>query len=169
MGNSNWQTDEQERRRANDFENATAYGELERKTRGAGGTSGGIFEFLMGLAMAIGGGYLFLNQVTVTSNLWTLWGYKRFRADVAAVADWHRAAFFQWPLKGRLAAHFRWRGHHCYRHHCEPDGLLAIHQPLQHADHLHPARGRSRFDRALAQRTLKQWSVVSGQWSANRH
>ncbi len=78
MGNSNWQTDEKERRRHDDLDGAAAYGELERKARGAGGTSGGVFEFLLGLAMAIGGGYLFLNQVTVTSNFWTLWGYNAF-------------------------------------------------------------------------------------------
>lgn len=78
MGYSNWQTDEKERRRHDDFADATAYGELERKARGAGGTSGGIFEFLLGLALAIGGGYLFMNQVTVTSSFWTLWGYNAF-------------------------------------------------------------------------------------------
>lgn len=74
---SNWKTDEQERRYDDPNQFADA-GELERKARGAGGTSGGIFEFLLGLAMAIGGGYLFLNQVTVTSNFWTLWGYNAF-------------------------------------------------------------------------------------------
>ncbi|MBI1764176.1 MAG: hypothetical protein HYR56_22355 [Acidobacteria bacterium] len=37
-----------------------------------------MFEFLLGLALAIGGGYLFMNQVTVTSSFWTLWGYNAF-------------------------------------------------------------------------------------------
>ena len=46
--------------------------------RGAGGTPGGIGEFLFGLAMAAGGGYLLMNQVTVTSGLWQLWGYNAF-------------------------------------------------------------------------------------------
>ena len=46
--------------------------------RGAGGTPGGLGEFLAGLAMAAGGGYLLMNQVTVTSGFWTLWGYNAF-------------------------------------------------------------------------------------------
>jgi len=48
------------------------------KSRGAGGTPGGLGEFLGGLAMAAGGGYLLMNQVTVSSGLWQLWGYNAF-------------------------------------------------------------------------------------------
>jgi len=47
-------------------------------TRGAGGTSGGIGTFLVGLGMAIAGGWLLTNQVTVTSGYWHLWGYNGF-------------------------------------------------------------------------------------------
>ena len=47
-------------------------------TRGAGGTSGGIGQFLIGLGMAIAGGWLLTNQVTVTSGSWHLWGYNAF-------------------------------------------------------------------------------------------
>lgn len=36
--------------------------------KGAGGTSGGIGAFLVGLAMAASGGYLLTNQVTVSSG-----------------------------------------------------------------------------------------------------
>ena len=43
-----------------------------------GGTPGGLGTFLLGLAMIIAGGYLLLNQVMVTSNLWQLWGYNSF-------------------------------------------------------------------------------------------
>jgi hypothetical protein len=46
--------------------------------RGAGGTHGGIGLFLLGLGMAIAGGYLLTMQVTVTSNYWHLWGYNAF-------------------------------------------------------------------------------------------
>jgi hypothetical protein len=46
--------------------------------RGAGGTAGGFVEFFAGLAMAAGGGYLLMNQVTVSSGLWQLWGYNAF-------------------------------------------------------------------------------------------
>jgi hypothetical protein len=46
--------------------------------RGAGGTPGGLGGFLAGLAMVVAGGYLLLTRVTVTSGLWTLWGYNAF-------------------------------------------------------------------------------------------
>lgn len=36
--------------------------------RGAGGSSGGIGRFFIGLAMLIGGGYLFFNSIQVTHN-----------------------------------------------------------------------------------------------------
>ena len=48
------------------------------KPKGAGGTPGGLGEFFAGLAMTAGGGYLLLNQVTVTSGFWQLWGYNAF-------------------------------------------------------------------------------------------
>ena len=46
--------------------------------RGAGGTEGGIGLFLLGFVMAVAGGYLLTNQVTVTSGFWTLWGHNAF-------------------------------------------------------------------------------------------
>jgi predicted membrane channel-forming protein YqfA (hemolysin III family) len=46
--------------------------------RGAGGTEGGIGMFLLGFVMAVAGGYLLTNQVTVTSGYWSLWGYNAF-------------------------------------------------------------------------------------------
>jgi uncharacterized protein len=46
--------------------------------RGAGGTPGGLGEFLIGFAMAVAGGYLLTQQVTVTSGFWHLWGYNAF-------------------------------------------------------------------------------------------
>ena len=46
--------------------------------QGAGGTPGGIGEFLVGLVMAVAGGYLLTNQVTVTSGFWSFWGYNSF-------------------------------------------------------------------------------------------
>ncbi|OGR17432.1 MAG: hypothetical protein A2X81_15985 [Desulfobacterales bacterium GWB2_56_26] len=47
---------------------------------GAGGTEGGIGRFFLGLVMMIGGGYLFLNNIQVTTGfgvgyrLWSMWG-----------------------------------------------------------------------------------------------
>jgi len=52
--------------------------EDERRTRGAGGTPGGVGQFLIGLAMAVAGAYLLTQQVTVTSGFWTMWGYSTF-------------------------------------------------------------------------------------------
>jgi hypothetical protein len=46
--------------------------------RGAGGTPGGIGEFLFGAALVVVGGYLLMNQVTVTSGSWQLGGYNAF-------------------------------------------------------------------------------------------
>jgi len=46
--------------------------------RGPGGTPGGMGGFLTGLALVIGGGYLLLNQVTVTTSFWSFYGYNAF-------------------------------------------------------------------------------------------
>ena len=48
------------------------------RTRGAGGTPGGVGEFFMGLALAVAGGYLLTNRVVVTSGAWSLWGFNSF-------------------------------------------------------------------------------------------
>nr|MBA3352652.1 hypothetical protein [Blastocatellia bacterium] len=45
---------------------------------GAGGTPGGVGEFLLGLGMAAAGAYLLVSNVTVTSGFWSLWGYNSF-------------------------------------------------------------------------------------------
>lgn len=52
--------------------------ENEPKLRGAGGTPGGVGEFLGGLVMAVAGGYWLTNQVSVTSGYWRPWGYNGF-------------------------------------------------------------------------------------------
>jgi hypothetical protein len=49
-----------------------------RRYSDVGGTSGGLGSFLVGLAMAAGGGYLLLQQVTVTSHVWRFFGYDAF-------------------------------------------------------------------------------------------
>ena len=50
----------------------------EWRVRGAGGTPGGIGEFILGLVMATAGAYLLTNQVMVTSSFWSIWGYNAF-------------------------------------------------------------------------------------------
>jgi hypothetical protein len=46
--------------------------------KGAGGTPGGIGEFLAGFALAVAGGWLLMNQVVVSGGSWNLWGYNSF-------------------------------------------------------------------------------------------
>ena len=45
--------------------------------RGAGGTEGGLGLFLIGVVCAVAGGWLLMNQVTVSGG-WGLWGYNSF-------------------------------------------------------------------------------------------
>jgi hypothetical protein len=51
---------------------------MSRQLEGAGGTPGGLGEFLVGFIMAVAGGYLLTTHVTVVSGYWTLWGYNAF-------------------------------------------------------------------------------------------
>jgi uncharacterized protein len=60
--------------------------EEEGRVRGAGGTPGGVGEFLFGLAMAVAGGYLLMRQVSVTTGYWTLWGYNTFGLSLLPLA-----------------------------------------------------------------------------------
>ena len=46
--------------------------------RNPGGTPGGLGEFLIGLAMAIAGGYMLTSRVSVNTGGWQLWGYNAF-------------------------------------------------------------------------------------------
>jgi hypothetical protein len=46
------------------------------KIEGAGGTSGGILTFFLGLTMTIAGGFLFMNHVKVGTR--TLWFFGRY-------------------------------------------------------------------------------------------
>jgi uncharacterized protein len=49
-----------------------------RRFEGPGGTPGGLGLFLFGLALAIAGGYLILNNTRVTSHYWGWWGPNTF-------------------------------------------------------------------------------------------
>ena len=46
--------------------------------RGAGGTPGGIGQFVIGLLMAVVGAYLLLNQVQVSTSFWNFGPYGSF-------------------------------------------------------------------------------------------
>jgi hypothetical protein len=45
------------------------------RLRSPGGTSGGVAEFLLGLALLVGGGYLFLDNVIVSTTGNWAWGW----------------------------------------------------------------------------------------------
>ena len=51
--------------------------EIER-TRGAGGTPGGVLEFIIGVTMACAGAYLLTSQVEVSTGFWRVGGYNAF-------------------------------------------------------------------------------------------
>jgi uncharacterized protein len=46
--------------------------------KNVGGTPGGLWEFVIGLAMAVAGGYMLISRVTVTSGFWNWGGYNTF-------------------------------------------------------------------------------------------
>ena len=48
------------------------------RERGAGGTPGGIGSFVAGVLMMAAGGYLLMNQVTVTTSWWSFGGQGSF-------------------------------------------------------------------------------------------
>ena len=68
-------------RRAEDFdlgEGLRGRGAMTERLRRPGGSSGGFSSFLLGLVMAIAGGYLFMDSVSVFSSPWTLWGWSGY-------------------------------------------------------------------------------------------
>jgi len=46
--------------------------------KGAGGTQGGVGQFVVGLLMTVGGAYLLTNQVSVSSGFWGWFGPHTF-------------------------------------------------------------------------------------------
>ena len=56
----------------------TESSDFKRRFQGPGGTPGGLGMFISGLALAIAGGYLIMNQVQVTSGYWHWWGTNTF-------------------------------------------------------------------------------------------
>ena len=72
---------------------------IEKKARGAGGTSGGVGTFLVGLAMAIAGGYLFLHNVNVYTSNWLIWGYSGFGLSLFPLLAGVGALFFNGKSK----------------------------------------------------------------------
>jgi hypothetical protein len=61
-------------------------------------------EFLIGLVMAVAGGYLLTTQVTVTSGAWMLWGRSAFGLSLIpfifgiGLLFWNGRSIFGWLL-----------------------------------------------------------------------
>ncbi|MEW5927105.1 MAG: hypothetical protein AB1941_06465 [Gemmatimonadota bacterium] len=78
--------------------------DTESRLRSPGGTSGGLLEFLGGVAMVVAGGYLLTSRVTVTSGYWTLWGYNAFGLSMLpllvgiGMLFFNGRSFFGWLL-----------------------------------------------------------------------
>src|SRR5262245_27141765 len=49
-----------------------------RRLTDVGGTAGGLGSFVLGAVMTVAGGYLLLNQVTVMTGFWHIFGYDAF-------------------------------------------------------------------------------------------
>lgn len=60
------------------MDNADDDKNFSQRFKEPGGTPGGIGMFLFGLALAIAGGYLIMNQVQVTSGYWNWFGANTF-------------------------------------------------------------------------------------------
>jgi hypothetical protein len=70
--------------------------------KGAGGTEGGIVEFLLGLVMAVGGGYLLTNQVTISSGFWGWFGPHTFGLSLLPLIVGCGLLFFDGRSRGGL-------------------------------------------------------------------
>jgi hypothetical protein len=70
----------------------------------AGGTPGGLGEFLIGFVMACVGGYLLSNQVTVVGSYWNFYGGSSFGITLVpmllgvAIVFWNGKSTIGWAL-----------------------------------------------------------------------
>jgi len=62
--------------------------------KGAGGTEGGVAQFFVGLAMAVGGAYLLTQRVTVTSGFWSFFGGHTFGLSLLPLVVGAGALFY---------------------------------------------------------------------------
>ena len=75
-----------------------------RSINDAGGTPGGLGEFLIGFVMACVGGYLLTNQVTVVGSYWSFCGANSFGITLVpmlfgvAILFWNGKSIIGWTL-----------------------------------------------------------------------
>jgi len=76
----------------------------DRSINDAGGTPGGLGEFLIGFVMACVGGYLLSNQVTVVGSYWSFYGGNSFGITLVpmllgvAIVFWNGKSTIGWVL-----------------------------------------------------------------------
>jgi multisubunit Na+/H+ antiporter MnhF subunit len=76
--------------------------ESKPSLRDAGGTPGGLGQFLAGLAMASAGGYLLTRQVTVMSSVWNLFGMNAFGLTLVPMFDGRSVAGWLLTIAGAV-------------------------------------------------------------------
>ena len=119
--------------------------------KGAGGTEGGVAQFFVGLAMAVGGAYLLTQRVTVTSGFWSFFGGHTFGLSLLPLVVGAGMLFYDgksrlgWILTagGALIVFLGIL--------MNLRDLLRAHEPLRHAGHARAAGGRDRPHRPIAQ------------------
>jgi hypothetical protein len=120
--------------------------------RGAGGTPGGLGTFLSGAALVIAGGFLLLNQVTVTSGYWRLWGYNAFGLSLfplligIGLLFFNGRSLFGWVLTATD------RARHSRRHHRQSRRVLPADVIVRYAGDPDPAGRGNRSGRPIAPR-----------------
>jgi hypothetical protein len=72
------------------------------RLRSPGGTSGGLGSFLLGLVMAVAGGYMFTDRVTVVSSSWSLFGFGGYSLAMVPLIFGIFILFFGKTLLGML-------------------------------------------------------------------
>jgi hypothetical protein len=76
----------------------------DRRLSDAGGTPGGLGSFLLGFVMAITGGYLLANQVSIVGGYWSFYGANTFGVTLVplllgiAMVFWNGRSVIGWLL-----------------------------------------------------------------------
>ena len=101
--------------------------EKNQKWEGAGGTPGGVGQFLVGLGMAVAGAYLLASSVIVSSGFWTVRGYNAFGLSLLPLSFGIGLLFFNGRSKVGWLLLFVGNSDHLHRHHHESANLLPVH------------------------------------------
>ena len=118
--------------------------------RGAGGTPGGVGQFFIGLAMAVVGAYMLLNQVQVTTSFWNFGRFGGFGPTLVPLLIGVAFLFYDGKSIVGMAAHGPRLGDHPGCHPDEHGHLLPSDLALQYPRHARAPLRRPRPAGALA-------------------